>query len=137
MAVEGLEKVLDKSGVQNFWDKISTVFRRKTKQFNTGAGSKRLQVGAGRQFVSCGFEPKIIKLYYIAPVHTGDTISWHADHQDCLIVWWEDGEIVYDAYGTIGEDDRIGNYSIETTSDGFYFQSSAALEFYLRWEAYA
>ena len=129
------EKVISNVTMEEILTNLKDFFTPKTKQFNTGAGSKRLQVGIREQFVSCGFEPKIIKLYYIAPVHTGDTSAWHADHENCLIVWWEDGEIIYDAYGT-GED-RIGWYSIETTSDGFYFQSSAALEFYLRWEAYA
>ena len=134
MPAMGLEKVLDKSGVQNFWDKISTIFGRKTKQFKTGTRTNNdteLSVPGGRQFMNCGFEPKIVKLYHNSPTDYQSDVNER--YYNCIVLWWENGE-------TIFAENELGNLAdtIETTSEGFYFNApSAAVNFNLRWEAYA
>ncbi len=126
---------LGESGFQKFVEKTLAKFTSKTKQFNTGTerdDGQQLQTGGGRQFVRCGFEPKIIKLYHNGGTSTYDPDEYHVKHYECLIIWWENGELIYS--------DSIGTFSneIETTSDGFYFDDAgAAINFKLRWEAYA
>ena len=113
---------------------LKDYFTSKTKQFKTGTRTNdgtELSISGGSQFMNCGFEPKTVKLYHNSPTdyQYGDNKYFY----NCIVLWWENGE-------TIFAENELGNLAdtIETTSDGFYFNApGAAINFNLRWEAYA
>ncbi len=125
---------MTKSGFKNFVEKTLAKFTSKTKQFSTGTRTNddtELSISGGSQFMNCGFEPKTVKLYHNSP--TDHQSGMNERYYNCIVLWWEDGEIIYN-------ETNLGNFAdtIETTSDGFYFNGNgAAVEFKLRWEAYA
>ena len=121
---------LGESGFQKFVEKTLAKFTSKTKQFNTGTETdegRTLSISGGTQFVRCNFEPKIVKLY-----HNTNDGGDNARYYNCLVLWLENGETIYSS--DLG---RLAG-TIETTSDGFYFNApGASVDFNLRWEAYA